>query len=171
MRQRRLQLVEGGADVRPAALVYVPGFFLDRVRGVEFDQLGERMLGSTSTQARLELVEQAFRPVLEGGTCQDRRCRGVLEMVDALDGQITVEGLGREFALSTRTIRRMVLDQVGLTPKQFIRNVRLQRTVARLRNPRLAGCQADLATACGFADQSHLIKEFHQLTGRLPSSF
>ncbi len=157
------------ADVRPQDLVDAPGILLDRVPGVDLDQLGERLSEAMGTRRRLALVSAFLRPALERGLCQDVRCRRILAMADALDGATSVRGLAEEFGLSARTLERLLKDQVGLHPKQLLRHVRLQRTLARLKAGVLRG--ADLARVCGYVDASHLTKEFHQLTGRPPGAF
>jgi AraC-like DNA-binding protein len=58
-------------------------------------------------------------------------------------------------------------DEVGIPPKTFIRFVRFQNAVEKLRNgthTRLA----EIAYDCGYADQSHFIKDFKELFGDLP---
>lgn len=157
------------ADVRPQDLVDAPGILLDRVPGVDLDRLGERLGETGDTRRRLAIVSAFLRPAVERGTCQDARCLGILAMADALDGATSVRGLAEEFGLSARTLERILKDQVGLPPKQLLRQVRLQRALARLKAGDLRG--ADLAGTCGYVDPSHMTKEFRQLTGRLPSAF
>ncbi|HWQ09377.1 MAG TPA: helix-turn-helix transcriptional regulator [Holophaga sp.] len=157
------------ADVVPAGLVDAPGIELDRLLDLDLDALGERLVRAPSVAARLRLLDQAFLAAGEVRFCQDRRCRRMLEMVDRLDGVLDVQGLAREFGLSVRSVQRTFLQQVGLTPKQLIANVRLQRALARLRAPgRLPGSRARLAAECGFADQSHMIRDLKRHTGRTP---
>ena len=95
----------------------------------------------------------------------------VLEMIDALDGCLRVEDLSREFGLSVRTLQRLLQEQVGLSPKQLLLNVRLQRAIERLRGRGRRDRLSECASACGFADQSHMIRVFRTQTGRLPSAF
>lgn len=157
------------ADVTPAGLVDAPGIELDRLLGLDLDDLGERMLRAPSVTARLRLLDQAFLSLGEVRSCQDRRCRRMLEMVDRLDGRLDVQELARESGLSVRSLQRTFLAQVGLTPKQLIANVRLQRTLERLRAwGRTPTSHAGLAAACGFSDQSHMIRDLKRRTGRSP---
>lgn len=156
------------ADVRPADLIDVPGIQMDRLLGIDLDALAEQLHGAPSVRMRLQILDHFLLPLGEAQLCQDRRCRKILEMVDRLDGQINVLGLSREFGLSTRTIQRTLLDQVGLTPKQLIVNVRLQRAVARLKTRQSALPHAQLANDCGYSDQSHMIRDMRRRTGHLP---
>ena len=53
-----------------------------------------------------------------------------------------------------------------MTPKVFLRLVRLQRVVAGLGE--YPGNQARLAGDCGFSDQAHMVREFRKLLGKTP---
>jgi transcriptional regulator GlxA family with amidase domain len=57
-------------------------------------------------------------------------------------------------------------DHVGLPPKAAARVIRLDRAVAALRSggPRIA----EVAAACGYADQAHLGRELRALGGITP---
>jgi hypothetical protein len=57
---------------------------------------------------------------------------------------------------------------VGITPKRFGRVRRFQRFLARARRPG-APDWAALAAACGYCDQSHLIREAVELAGVPPA--
>ena len=159
------------ADVAPRDLVNKPGIALDRIPGVDLDELGERLAAAEGIAGRLKILEAVLREEGPAALCQDRRCRQVLEMIDALDGCLRVEDLSREFGLSVRTLQRLLQEQVGLSPKQLLLNVRLQRAIERLRGRGRRDRLSECASACGFADQSHMIRVFRTQTGRLPSAF
>ena len=61
-------------------------------------------------------------------------------------------------------------QQVGLRPKTAARLVRLNRVWRRLdeRRPLDWG---QVAADAGYADQAHLIRDFHQFTGTTPTQF
>jgi hypothetical protein len=60
-------------------------------------------------------------------------------------------------------------EQVGLPPKTVARLLRFADVRQRIeRDP---GGWADIAFAAGYADQSHLIREFQQLAGTTPTDF
>ena len=158
------------ADVAPADLIDAPGIALDRLPGLDLDDLGERLVATPSARGRLRILARSLADQGEPRLCQDRRCRQILEMVDRLDGCLRVQDLAAEFGLSMRSLQRLLLAQVGLSPKRLIDHVRLQRTVQRLRaGPGVPG-HARLAAECGFADQSHMIRDLSRRTGHLPTA-
>jgi len=70
-------------------------------------------------------------------------------------------------ALSERQHRRLFRERVGVTPKLFARIQRFQGAL------RAAGRMplARVAAECGYADQSHLVRDFRQFAGMPPSAW
>ena len=77
-------------------------------------------------------------------------------------GQVSIDRLAQVSGVGGRQLERQYLDAVGLSPKTFARTVRFQRALQGLRRGNSA---ASVATACGFADQSHLAREFRRFAG------
>ena len=72
--------------------------------------------------------------------------------------------------LSEKQFSRVFSDNIGLSPKEFSRIIRIQRALSILQNlPRINFAQ--LAYDCGYTDQSHMIKEFKQFSGYTPKEF
>jgi AraC-like DNA-binding protein len=159
------------ADVSPAGLVDHTEDYIPRLLGMDADAIGERLLGATSLEGKTRIMESIFRSYGMNSVCQDHRCNQAVEMVESLEGRIKVVELSRELGISYQTLERMFLQQVGVTPKQFIRNIRFQKTMEKLKGGARFTTLGDLASECGFADQSHFIKEFKRLAQRLPSAF
>ena len=89
-------------------------------------------------------------------------------------GRRRLDGLARHVALSPRHLTTLFAREVGLPPKRVARLVRfdaasrgLARTVASGRRPDLAS----LAAAHGYADQSHLDREFRDHLGTSPTGW
>ena len=73
------------------------------------------------------------------------------------------------FTLTERSLQRLVLNRVGLTPKWLIQRRRLHDAVGRLK----AGDQdlAGLAAELGYADQAHFTNDFRAVTGLTPGHY
>lgn len=84
--------------------------------------------------------------------------------------QLNVRALADTACLSTKQFTRVFADYVGASPKDFLRIVRVQRALSLFqRQPATSFAQA--AYACGFSDQSHMIKEFRLFTGYTPAQY
>jgi hypothetical protein len=61
-------------------------------------------------------------------------------------------------------------ETLGLSPKMLARIARVQRALALARTDTLTTWSA-IAASSGYFDQSHLVRDFRQLVGCLPSEF
>ncbi len=79
-----------------------------------------------------------------------------------------VNALKMDFNMSYRSVYRLYKESLDLSPKEFLSIMRLRKAIRSLRqNSKLI----DVATEIGFADQSHMIREFKKYTGLTPSQF
>ena len=84
-------------------------------------------------------------------------------------GALPVRELAGQMGVSARTLQRQFVDHLAVTPKFFARRLRLTRA-AILSDHRPQVAWADVAAACGYHDQAHLIHEYQQLIGLTPSA-
>jgi AraC-like DNA-binding protein len=79
-----------------------------------------------------------------------------------------VAALATVLRTSERTLRRRMLAEVGLTPKRFLRALRVRRALALLsrHGPSAA---ASVAVEVGYADQAHMCRDFDVMLGCGPS--
>jgi AraC-like DNA-binding protein len=70
--------------------------------------------------------------------------------------------------ISERHLSRGFRATFGITPKQYARLARIEKVIAA----RKSGLGwADVAYACGFTDQAHLIHDFGTIVGGTPAEF
>ena len=96
-------------------------------------------------------------------------------MFETLQGTAGGEGAGlmrlrRSLELSERTLRRRCHHLFGYGPKTLDRILRFQKVLSAARRKDNAGLAA-LAYATGYADQAHLSREIHALSGMTASEF
>jgi AraC-like DNA-binding protein len=78
----------------------------------------------------------------------------------------SVDEVAHRLGVTARQLRRILLQDVGLSPKVYQRVVRLQRFIRDAeRGSRLAAAAAD----AGYADQPHLTREVQRLAGIPPT--
>ena len=85
-----------------------------------------------------------------------------LETFGRTGGRARVRDFAEAVGLSQRRFMEVFTAEDGLTPKLFSRVQRLQQALAR-RTP--APEWAQLASDCGYFDQSHLIRDFVEFSG------
>jgi AraC-like DNA-binding protein len=97
----------------------------------------------------------------------------VRRAVDLLRGhahRIRVADVCDQLGLSNRHLIKQFRQAVGLAPKTFARIERLQVVIEACRG-RTSVSWSQVAAQCGYADQSHLIREFRRMAGVSPSEF
>jgi AraC-like DNA-binding protein len=77
---------------------------------------------------------------------------------------LSVASLARQTGLSERSLRRLFERHVGMPPAAYLRILRFNRALKRLRARRNEGL-AEAALSLGFADQSHLARDLRELGG------
>jgi AraC-like DNA-binding protein len=138
---------------------------LDTVWGRSAAALRERLGETAAAAGRLAVIET----FLTGQALQtDRALDGPLGRIAATGGRVSVDQLARNAGVSARQLERAFRAHVGVAPKTFSRIVRFQRVLRRVS--RTPGTWADAAIACGYTDQSHLIRDVTQFAGETPTA-
>jgi AraC-like DNA-binding protein len=182
-------VVDDGTPVARVALHLRPGAAA-RVLGIDASALRDRSVplealwGSARARALVLRVQgardasDALR-ALEDAVLRElvhwRRADAAADLVDAAlalllrsGGRMPVSELCRRLRVGERRLERACLRHVGLSPKALARTLRFQRAEAWLR---AGGAAAQVALACGYADQAHLSRDFARLAGVSPSAY
>jgi AraC-like DNA-binding protein len=125
--------------------------------------------GPDDTFSAERAVELLSEKTESAGSLVGQRLRAAREIVSIARGSAgirTVHDWAGRAGISTRTLERTLCLGGDVTPKSFLRCLRLDRTVAALAGPaRLT----DVADMTGFSDQSHMTRELREMTGRTPA--
>lgn len=96
---------------------------------------------------------------------QQRRAKELLS-AHIVDG-VSVEKLARECSFSRCHFSRAFKLSLGLSPHQYLLQMRVDKAKKQLMNPTLK--ITEVAIDCGFSDSSHFTKVFSRCTGFSPS--
>jgi AraC-like DNA-binding protein len=142
---------------------------LDAVRGREIDRLIDRLVSEPGGwEARFEIVDLMLGNWLADGADPDRSVAWAWHQLEQSHGAVAVADLADEIGWSRRHFASRFREQIGLAPKPTGRVLRFRRAVDLIG--RLPGRTiADVAAAAGYADHSHLVREFRALAGCAPS--
>jgi transcriptional regulator GlxA family with amidase domain len=81
-----------------------------------------------------------------------------------------VAAVREQTGLSERRFIELFRQQVGLAPKLYCRVRRFQSAIRRIPIGRAVDW-ADVALACGYFDQAHLIHDFRAISGLSPGEY
>lgn len=87
----------------------------------------------------------------------------------SLDTDISLEALAQESGYSRAHFLRMFRMATGVTPHQYVLDVRLRHAQEWLRKKNSA--LIDIAAVCGFSSQSHMTSVFRKRLGVTPGEF
>jgi AraC-like DNA-binding protein len=120
-----------------------------------------------------DLAPEVALRVLDETLCEQasgrERRSHVLQALRSLRSS-SVRETARALGISERRLHTVFSEDVGLSPKQWSRVRRFQRAVRALHQ----GDEmrwAELAVACGYADQSHFSRDFRSFSGIDPTTY
>lgn len=100
----------------------------------------------------------------------DRQLKHVLEFIQVhLSEELSLEALAQQAGFSPYHFARLFRRTIGASPHQFVLRQRIEHAQRLLHETELP--LAQIAGACGFADQSHLTLVFKQQLGCTPHAY
>ena len=126
---------------------------------------GRELAEAESAAQCIALLEAELVDASEPGVVQK-----VSAYIVAQSGQVRVDDLAFDAGMSARQLRRLFLEEVGLTPKHFCRVIRFRHSLGQLRESQ-RGDWTDVALQSGYYDQAHFIHEFREFTGYTPGEY
>jgi AraC-like DNA-binding protein len=139
---------------------------LDALRGRVVAELVERLAVAPSWPAAFDILDGVLAGWIADGPDVDPAVAWAWDQLTRSHGLVPVGLLADEIGWSRRHLVSRFRQQVGLPPKATGRVLRFRRAVELLGLP---GSIADVAAECGYADHSHLVREFRSLAGCTPS--
>ncbi len=147
-------------------------------RMVQFDDLGDRSLAALRQRLgeqrrwddRFALVDRFLRARLLGAPAPSAATGWAYDALMASGGRMSVASIAGRLDWSRKHLAAKFREEIGLPPKTIARIARFEhaRRLAAAGNER---GWADIAAACGYADQAHLAREFREFAGLSPTAW
>jgi len=142
---------------------------IDDVGSRQLTELADQLASVADWPARFELLDRELvRRAVEGPEPDPAVSWAWRQLTDA-HGQVTVGVLADEIGWSRRHFIARFRHHVGLAPKPASRILRFDHAVQLLTAGNAASISA-VAAVCGYADHSHLVRDFHDLAGCTPTA-
>lgn len=141
---------------------------LEDLWGRQALELRERLCAASSTCSRFQILERVLESWL---ACRRDPRSSVQQALSQLERPgIEVGQVGEQLCLSRRRFIEIFTEDVGMTPKRFVRVRRFQRALT-LATASASPHWVAVALECGYFDQAHLCRDWAELTGVSPSEF
>lgn len=150
---------------------------LDDLWGARASALREQICEATTSRERFQLMEEALLVRACAALSRHRAVEAALRLFGPFGTGRSTRAVAQELGISQRQFIDLFTRQVGLTPKLFCRILRFKyaRILAeKMKCPNTEGPEsnwAQIAIACRYCDQSHLIRDFESLSGLSPSQY
>ena len=119
---------------------------------------------------RLDLAETFALDRLRRGPELSRAVVSAYRELAFCHGNIRIATIAARLGWSRKHLSQRFQDEIGLPPKALARMLRFNRAFD-LANHAAEPDWAGLAAECGYADQSHLTREFAEFAGATPGRF
>jgi AraC-like DNA-binding protein len=142
---------------------------LEDAFGAAGRRLVEQLQDSRDWDTRFDAVERFLLARADAGPRPTPAVAWALSRLSRSGGQERIDSLAAQLGCSRRYLHARFREQVGLAPKTVARLIRFG--AVRRCIERAPARWADVAYECGYADQSHLNRDFRELAGTTPTDF
>jgi AraC-like DNA-binding protein len=130
-------------------------------------QLYARLYEANDLSVRIHLLEEWLISRLSLGKERHPIVPASLALLREAGGRVSIPALAQRLVISQRQLERLYQNQVGMSPKQYARLLRVETARLALRRGSIEST-ANLAIELGFYDQAHFIHEFSEVVGITP---
>ena len=129
--------------------------------------LANDVLNADDAAEAIKIIEKWLLSRLEDTAIYNFKRVGVSLKHLFLDNAINVENMAQLACLSRKQFERVFFNAVGMMPKEYSNVARFQKSLWLMQKGNRYF--ADIAYSCGYADQSHYIRECRRYSGTTPA--
>ncbi|MBL4637737.1 MAG: AraC family transcriptional regulator [Proteobacteria bacterium] len=135
-----------------------------------YDDLYHKLADVMSYSDKVLLIEDWLSQVIAPEQSALDIVNASLNLLNQHQGAVAISAIAETLDINPRRLERLFNDQVGLTAKEYARNIRIKQARVYLKQqPNLS--LANVAYDLGFFDQSHFSKQFKQVVGISPKAY
>lgn len=133
-------------------------------------ELEQKIIEATNSNERIEIIENFLLDKLNEKTTIDNIVKTTIDALLATNGSASISTILKEDLSKRRQLERNFKNQIGVSPKQLGKVIRLQTALKMLLNKKTENL-TDIAYKSEYFDQAHFIKDFKEFTGINPKEF
>jgi AraC-like DNA-binding protein len=140
-----------------------------------FDQsdaeiLEQQMIHATDTMQRIDIIEKFFMKILIKKNTISNIVKSTVDILLMTNGKTSISEILTDDISKRRQLERHFKKQIGISPKQLSKAIRLQATINLLLNKK-SETLTEIAYESDYFDQNHFIKDFKELVGVTPKEY
>ncbi|WP_229236052.1 helix-turn-helix domain-containing protein [Dyadobacter tibetensis] len=133
-------------------------------------ELEQQIAQAVGTQQRIEMIESFLFKILNAKNTISNIVQSTVDALIKTNGTTAINVLLKDDISKRRQLERHFKKQIGISPKQLGKALRLQTTLNLLLNKK-SETLTDIAYEREYFDQNHFIKDFKDLVGVTPTEF
>lgn len=134
------------------------------------EELTKKIREANDTRERIAVVEDFLLDRFSSHTIIDQIVKSTIEALVATSGNSRINTILRDDLSKRRQMERNFSRQIGVSPKQLGKVIRLQAALKMLLNRDSKNLTA-IAYEGEYYDQAHFIRDFKEFTGTTPAAF
>jgi hypothetical protein len=136
----------------------------------EASELERKMINAIDSQERISIIEAFLLKKLNEKNTISNIVKSTVDALLKTNGTTPINVILKDDISKRRQLERHFKKQIGISPKQLGKAIRLQATLQLLINKK-SETLTDIAYENEYFDQNHFIKDFKELVGVTPKEF
>ena len=132
--------------------------------------LTQKIFQASDTAKRIQIVEGFLLNKLDDKAIIDSIVKSTIDTMLLTRGSTPINEVLKDDLSKRRQIERKFIKQIGISPKQLGKVIRMQTALKLLLNQELETFTS-IAYESEYYDQAHFIKDFKEFTGTTPKDF
>ncbi|HEX6891299.1 MAG TPA: helix-turn-helix domain-containing protein [Chryseolinea sp.] len=133
-------------------------------------ELAQRMIRATDTRERIKIAEDFLLNKLTEKATIDNIVKTTIDAMIFTKGSAPINKILKDHLSKRRQLERKFIKQIGISPKQLGKVIRLQTALKMLLSQQSESLTR-IAYESEYYDQAHFIKDFKEFTGTNPRDF
>lgn len=134
------------------------------------NDLEQKIIKAKNTEQRIDIIEKFLLNRLNDDNMINTIVKNTVDSLLSANGSISIHSILKDNLSKRRQLERNFKKQIGVSPKQLGKVIRLQTALKMLLNQKSENL-TDIAYKSDYFDQAHFIKDFKEFTGINPKEF
>lgn len=133
-------------------------------------ELEQKIVQASDADERIAIIEAFLLKKLNDEKTIDNIVKTTIDALLSTKGSASIKAILKEDLSQRRQLERKFIKQIGISPKQLGKVIRIQAALKMLLNEKTENLST-IAYQSEYYDQAHFIKDFKEFTGINPKEF